>query len=193
MNENLISDLFRNVISEGLGLDLSDPNLKDTPNRIARAYCQEFFENTGKEPEGNLLKTFPNNHHYDEIIMFDNIPFTSMCSHHFLPFSGLAWFLYIPNELLLGASKPARTIEFFTKQPLLQEHLSHLISTFLQEEVKPLGTMLVMRAVHSCMACRGVKTGLSSGMTTSQTTGYFRSTPTKMEALQLIQLSLNTR
>lgn len=190
MDEKKIIVLVEELMRSGLGLDLSDPNLKETPNRIAKMFCREFFSSLEEEPTEDLVKSFPNDKGYDEIIMHDNIPFTSMCAHHFLPFSGLAWFLYIPGNKLLGASKPARVISFFSKQPELQENLSMEVVKFINLIIEPKGIMLVMRAVHGCMSCRGVKTGLSSGLTTSVTTGVFRDNlVTRMEALDLIKLS----
>jgi len=93
---------------KGLGLDLLDPNLIDTPERVARMYVDELMSSLEKEPPN--LKTFPNENkvhgftqkEYDEIILFDNIPFISLCSHHLLPFSGKAWLAYIPNNRLIG-------------------------------------------------------------------------------------------
>jgi GTP cyclohydrolase I len=190
MDEKRVAILVEELMISGLKLDMTDPNLRDTPNRIARMFCREFFSSLNEEPTEDLVKHFPNDKGYDEIILHDNIPFTSVCSHHFLPFSGLAWFLYIPHQKLLGASKPARVISFFSKQPELQENLSMEIVNFINAAIEPKGIMLVMRAVHGCMSCRGVKTGLESGLTTSVTTGVFRDNmSTRMEALSLIQLS----
>lgn len=191
MNQEVVEQSIKTMLTEGLGLDLSDPNLSETPNRIAKMYCTELITAFNTEPPN--IKSFPSEH-YDEIIMFDNIPYTSLCSHHFLQFSGRAWLLYIPNTEVIGASKSARLINYFSGKPQLQEKLSMEVIDYLCEAVKPLGAMLVMRAVHSCMACRGVKTGLNAGMTTSVTRGAFREDQnTRNEAMQLIHLSIMDR
>jgi GTP cyclohydrolase I len=191
MNERAVKAVRNMLIS--LGCDLNDPNLKDTPERITKMYEKEFLANNcteGCDPLPKLIKTFPNNHNFDEIIHLDNIPFTSICSHHWLPFSGLAHLLYMPDKSLIGASKPARIIDFFCRKPQLQENLGIEIVNAFEKFVKPKGVMLYMRGIHSCMSCRGVKTGMNAGMTTSITRGLFRTNPdVKMEALQLIQLS----
>jgi GTP cyclohydrolase I len=190
VDQKRVESLVNQLMIEGLGLDLSDPNLTQTPERIARMLCNELLSSVGVEPI-DLTKSFPNDKRYDEIIMFDNIPFTSVCSHHFLLFPGFAWYLYIPDTLLLGASKPARVIDFFSKKPQLQENLATEVVDHLENAVHPKGSMLVMRAVHGCMSCRGVKTGHDAGMTTSITRGCFRdTTATRMEGLDLIKLSL---
>jgi len=189
MNEQKVKEYIERMMSEGLGLDLSDPNLKDTPDRIARAYCREFFSGLieSKIPK---ITTFPNEDNYNEIIMLDNIAFVSMCSHHFLPFQGLAWFLYIPRKKLIGASKINRIIQYFAARPQLQEKLCQEVMEFFIKKVEPLGAMLVMRAVHGCMSCRGIRQSLNSGMTTSAVYGSFKeNVTTRNEALSLIELS----
>jgi GTP cyclohydrolase IA len=191
MNQEVVAECISRLIREGLGLDLNDPNLSETPNRIAKMYCKELITAFDTEPPN--IKSFPSEH-YDEIIMFDNIPYTSLCSHHFLPFSGRAWLLYIPHTKVIGASKSARLINYFSGKPQLQEKLSMEVIDYLCDTVKPLGAMLVMRAIHGCMSCRGVKTGLQSGMTTSVTRGAFRDDQnTRNEAMQLIHLSIMDR
>lgn len=194
MDPKKAEEAVRELLQNGLGLDLSNPNLCGTPERVARMYVKEFLASCYKEPTENLARTFPNEKGFDEILMFDNIPFTSLCVHHFLPFSGFAWLLYVPDKELIGASKSARIIDYFSRTPQLQENLAVQIIDFIEEAIKPKGSMLVMRAVHGCMSCRGVKTGLHAGMTVSVTRGIFRtSLDTRTEALNLIQFSLKLR
>jgi GTP cyclohydrolase I len=182
-------EAIRSLLTD-LGCDLSDPNFVDTPDRILRMLQDEFLLNINKEIHPDTFKTFPNDKGFDEIIHLDNIPFTSLCSHHFLPFSGLAHLLYIPDKLLIGASKPARIIDFFCRKPQLQENLGIEIVDAFEAAVRPKGVMLYMRGVHSCMSCRGVKTGINAGMGTSITRGVFRSSfELEMKGFQLIQLS----
>jgi GTP cyclohydrolase I len=189
MNELIVRECLTRMLSEGLGLDLTDPNLSETPDRIARTYCQEFFAGLNPKNIPNIT-CFPNDQHYNEIIMLDNIPFVSMCSHHFLPFQGLAWFLYIPDELLIGASKVSRIISHLAARPQLQEKLTQQVVDFFKAAVNPLGAMLVMRAVHGCMSCRGIKQGLEGGMVTSVVYGSFaENLTTRNEGLELIKLS----
>lgn len=184
--------LFKELMEQGLGLDLSDPNLADTPRRFAKMIGTELMANQEADIKNldNIIRSFPNKKKFDEIIMLDNIPFVSTCSHHLLPFPGLAWVLYVPDKKLMGASKASRIINFFSKKLQLQENLSTEVIDAIMTHVEPLGAMLVMRAVHGCMSCRGVKTGSGAGMTTSATRGCFRDNiDTRIEALELIKLS----
>lgn len=190
MNQRIAEECVRQLLIEGLGLDITDPNLRGTPERIARMYVTEFCKNVNKEFTADDFSLFPNEKKYTEMVMEDNLPFVSMCSHHFLPFEGLAWFLYIPDKWLVGASKVSRCIDHYAARPQLQENLCEEIVDCFMKHVQPIGCMLVMRAVHGCMACRGIKKGRDANLTTSAIRGGFETNDkTRQEALQLILLS----
>ena len=188
MDQQLVEKLFSDIITEGLGLDINDPNLCDTPKRVAKMYCQELFSSVGED--FNDFKSFPNEDPVcDEIVMLDNIEFSSTCSHHFLPFEGVAWVLYLPDKLLIGASKAARLIEHYARRPQIQERLAHQVLHAFVEGVKPKGAMVVMRATHGCMRCRGVRQRGDAGLTNSAIYGEFHNDSVKNEGLKLIEFS----
>lgn len=192
MDEVKVQELFTKVLVEGLGFDLLDPNLMDTPKRLAKMYCQEFFENVGKDFDD--FKAFPNIHKYNQIIMSDSIHFVSVCSHHFLPFSGRAWILYIPGDKLVGASKMAKLVNHYSKRPQLQENLCHEIVNRFFEIVEPEGVMVVMRAEHGCMKHRGAKQYDGANLVTSAVKGSFADNPYMEEkGFDLIRISLMDR
>jgi GTP cyclohydrolase I len=113
-----------------------------------------------------------------------------MCAHHFLPFTGNAWVLYVPADRLVGASKMARMVEHYSARPQLQEHLCHEVIECFQSAMEPQGCMVVMRGIHGCMKCRGVKQYGGSGLTTSAIRGIFEDPRVKDEGMSLIHLSL---
>lgn len=189
MNQSLTELYIHKMLVEGLGLDLNDPNLVDTPKRMAKMYHTELFHNVGEEFPAESFSTFPNDENYSQIIMVDNVHFDSMCSHHFMPFTGKAWFLYIPGERLAGVSKLPRLIEHYSARPQLQENLCHQIMNRFVEVMQPIGAMLVMRAIHGCMSCRGVRQYNGTGMTSSAIYGTFKEEATRLEGMGLIQLS----
>lgn len=188
MNQQTVAHYFSLLMSEGLGLDLSSPDLEDTPNRVARMFCQEFLANCCVEFSN--FQFSPNVNHYDQIICSDRIFFVSMCAHHFLPFTGHAWVLYVPADQIIGASKMARMVEHYAKRPQLQEHLCHEVIECFNANVRPAGCMVVMRGIHGCMKCRGVKQSGGSGLTTSAIKGIFEDPRVKDEGMSLIHLSL---
>jgi len=177
---------FRLLMTKGLGLDLNDPVLKNTPERVARMYCQEFF--CGVNCEFEDFQMDPNTDSYDQIIISDEIYFVSMCAHHFLPFSGYGYFAYIPGEHIIGASKMSRIINHYAKRPQKQETLCHEALRCFAEKVKPIGAMVALFGTHGCMSCRGVKQ-TESKLLTSAVMGCFSEPSIKNEALSLISIS----
>ena len=189
INQEVIEKHFAIILKEGLGLDLeSDPNLVDTPKRVGKMYKEMF---TGLYNEHNPITTFPNEDNYDEIVLLDNMFFVSMCSHHFLPFYGKGWVAYRPDKLLVGASKPSRLISHYAAKPSLQERVCHEVAEEFMRTVKPHGALVLLRAEHNCMKCRGVKQYSGAGMITNAVRGQFKDDPVaKAEALKLIELSI---
>ena len=170
-------------IIELLGLDLHDPNLADTPERVAKMYLEMFAGLAqGARPK---ITVFPNDEHYTAMVMEKDIPFYSMCSHHFVPFYGHAHLAYIPNEKIVGLSKMPRILEFYARRPQLQERLTEQVAGFLEQELDPQGVMVVIEARHLCVEMRGVeKPGALT--VTSAIRGIFFNRPVREEFLDLL-------
>ena len=173
----------REVLVE-LGLDLNDPNLATTHERVARMYLEMFRGlDQGSQPR---VTTFPNDENYQAMVMEKDIPFYSMCSHHLVPFHGHAHIAYVPRDKILGLSKFARILEFYAKRPQLQERLTEQVVSFLEDELRPRGAMVVIEARHLCVEMRGVKK--SGAMTvTSALRGIFHERPIREEFLDLLR------
>lgn len=155
-----------------LGLDLNDPELKDTPLRVGKMYTNEIFSGLDKENEPKMT-VFPNKIGYNQIVALTNIKSFSTCQHHFLPYSVNISIAYIPDVNYVGISKLARTVEFFSATPSTQEILVHKIANYIEEKLKPLGLMIYASGKHSCAGMRGIKKP-DSVMITSEVRGLFR-------------------
>ena len=148
-----VAAAFRGVL-EALGLDLDDPDLQRTDQRVARAY-EELF--AGLLPQNEpRLETFPNPDRHAGLVTVAGIPFHSLCAHHFLPFFGVAHVGYVPGERLAGLSKLARAVEFHARRPQLQERLTEGVASWLDEKLAPAGVIVAVEARHLCMEMRGV-------------------------------------
>ena len=134
-----------------LGRDPQSAHLADTPRRVANAYAEML---TPREFE---LTTFPNDENYDEFVVARQIPFTSLCEHHMLPFTGVAAVGYLPGGRILGLSKLARVVELFARRPQVQERLTTQVARWLETHLSPKGVGVVIEAEHSCMTLRGVE------------------------------------
>ena len=144
--ELAVADLMR-----ALGMDVADPSLARTPHRVARAYSELL------SPREFGLTTFPNDEGYDELVVARDIPFTSLCEHHLLPFVGTASVGYLPGARILGLSKLARVVELFARRPQVQERMTKQVATWLDQHLRPRGVGVVVRAEHTCMTLRGVQ------------------------------------
>jgi len=144
-----------------LGLDLSDPSLAMSPARMVRAYRELLT------PREFSLTTFPNDEGYDELVLARDIPFTSVCEHHLLPFTGFAAVGYLPGNRILGLSKLARIVELFARRPQVQERMTKQIAGWLDSRLHPRGVGVVLRAEHTCMTLRGVRAAGSSTVTST--------------------------
>ena len=178
-----IAKHVRGILTE-LGLDLSEPNLRDTDGRVARMYLEMFRGlEQGAEPK---ITTFPNDEGYSHMVMERDIPFYSMCAHHLVPFYGHAHMAYIPRERIVGLSKFSRVLEFYAKRPQLQERLTEQVVNFLEEKLQPLGAVVVIEARHLCVEMRGVKKP-GALTTTSAIRGIFHQRPVREEFLDLLR------
>lgn len=188
-SDEVVNELLRVFQEAHPTLDLYDPNLADTPARVAKTWVHELLSGYGKNPE-EIITKFPNSENYDELVAQTNIPMYSVCSHHLLPFFGYAHVAYIPQDEVVGLSKLARIVEIYARRLQLQEALTEQVATCIEDLLEPLGVMVVIEARHLCMEMRGVQR-LGTTTTTSAIKGVFGD-PTRgarQEFLSLLQMS----
>ncbi len=172
------------VIIEAIGENPKREGLIGTPKRIAEMYA-EVFGGIDEDPGEELRVGFEEGH--QEMVILKDIPFYSMCEHHFLPFHGLAHVGYIPNGRVVGASKIGRVVEILARRPQLQERLTSQIANTIVSALQPKGVAVVIQAEHLCMTMRGVKKP-GSNIVTSAMRGLFQKNPvTRSEFLSLVQ------
>jgi len=186
-NDEKVEEIRGHVrsIIEILGLDpATDPNLKETDRRVAKMYL-EMFSGLSEGAEPNIT-CFPNDEGYSAMVMEKDIPFYSMCAHHFVPFYGHAHMAYIPNERIIGLSKMPRIVEFYAKRPQLQERMTEQVAAYLEQRLRPQGIMVVLEARHLCVEMRGIKKPGATTVT-SAIRGIFLNKPVREEFLDLLK------
>jgi GTP cyclohydrolase IA len=168
----------------GIGEDPDRDGLRDTPQRVARAYA-EMFSGLDQEPESVLATTFDIGH--DEMVLVKDIEVWSCCEHHLVPFTGVAHVGYIPNEQgeITGLSKIARLVDLYAKRPQVQERLTSQVADALSRILQPRGVIVVIECEHLCMTMRGVRKP-GSKTVTSAVRGQLRDPATRAEAMSLI-------
>jgi GTP cyclohydrolase I len=161
----IIAAIGENPVREGL---------INTPSRIAEMYA-EVFSGLDQDAKKELAVGFEEEEH-EEMVVLKDIPFYSMCEHHFLPFHGLAHVGYIPAGRLVGISKLARVVEILARRPQMQERLTGQIADTIMEALQPHGVGVVIEAEHLCMTMRGIRKP-GSQLVTSASRGIFRRYP----------------
>jgi GTP cyclohydrolase I len=189
--EDVIKGLLKFLV-----LDSTSDEFKETPRRAA-----EWFLSFAREPDYEaefdqfLAVDFESPH--QELVMVHNLEFVSLCPHHLLPYSGTAAIGYIPGKTqfdkaepitgyvgyhitpapnvyrVVGISKLARALWYWTHWPVKQEDSTALIADALMKHVGAAGAMVVLQAKHTCMAHRGVNQ-TQSLTTTSAARGFFQ-------------------
>ena len=150
----------------------NDPNSSDTPMRVAKAFVNDLA--TGCYSEGPKITAFDNVNGYDGMVFQGNITVHSFCSHHHLPFVGVANVAYIPSEdgKIIGLSKLNRIVEFYARRPQVQENLTMQIHSHIDRVCEEnIGVAVMIQADHMCACVRGVKH--DSTMKTSKLSGEF--------------------
>jgi GTP cyclohydrolase IA len=183
-----VARAFRGVL-DALGLDLADPNLADTPIRVARAY-RELLAGLDERAEPEL-RMFPNDQGYSQMVAVSGIPFQSICAHHFLPFFGTASVAYLPGDRVVGLSKLARVVDFYARRPQLQERMTEQIVELLDTRLRPRGAMVVLEGRHLCLEMRGVRKP-GARTRTSAIRGAFADMPLREEFLRTLHTGVTT-
>ncbi|YAL84648.1 GTP cyclohydrolase I FolE [Dermacoccaceae bacterium W4C1] len=167
-----------------VGEDPDREGLRDTPQRVARAYA-EAFVGLSQRPEDVLSRTFDVGH--DELVLVRDIELYSTCEHHLVPFHGVAHVAYIPNRngRVTGLSKLARLVDVYAKRPQVQERLTTQVADAVMEHLEAAGALVVLECEHLCMSMRGVRKP-GARTITSAVRGHLRDPATRAEAMSLV-------
>jgi GTP cyclohydrolase I len=154
--ERAVAELIR-----ALGLDpAAEPDLAATPARVADLYAEVLSGLTAAPPQ---LQTFPRPGRAArasgsaDLVQVSDLPFYSLCVHHFVPFFGRARIAYLPGVRILGISGLARVLEHYARRPQLQERIGVQVADHLEQLLAPRGVAVILEARHLCMEMRGIR------------------------------------
>ena len=158
-----------------MGLDVSDPSIRATPERVADMFVDELCAglNYGNFPKATVV---PNTMNYDELVTVEKIRTISLCEHHLATIYGYTHIAYIPKNQVLGLSKFARITEFFARRPQIQERLTAQIYHALAYILDTDDVAVVQKCDHFCMKARGALQH-DAATTTSKLGGRFKTNP----------------
>ena len=158
------------------GLDPStSPDLRDTAERVARLWRNEFLAGYQMSPQAILADPVEGEADPD-VIVVGGLRFHAMCPHHLLPYRGIAHVAYIPDGKLVGFGRLAELVDCFTKRLTLQERATHQIAEALCANLGARGAGCVIEAEQLCLALPGEKHD-ASGVVTSAFVGDMRERP----------------
>jgi GTP cyclohydrolase I len=173
-----------------LGCDWeNDPNSSDTPRRVAKSYVFDLWK--GRYDAMSDITSFPSDG-YQGIVLEKDIPLISQCSHHHQTIMGVVHIAYIPGPEgnVVGLSKLNRIVDHFGRRGAIQEQLTMAIHSAIDKICEGnVGVMVMVKATHNCVSCRGVK-HQGASMMTSEVSGVFadHTKTAKMEVLEMIKM-----
>lgn len=178
---------LRDYLAE-LGVDVKSPGVKDTPERWVSA-LEEYTE--GLRVGFDEWKVFDSEESSINtdggLVIVRDIPFSSICEHHLLPFFGKAHLAYVPGREIVGISKFARLVSWLAARPQVQERLTSQIADHVMEMSDAKGVLVLVEAVHTCMVTRGARSH-GSRIVTLSARGVLQGTELGRTALQMLNM-----
>lgn len=154
MKLSILTNNFKSI------LNTLDPNpersgIAETPLRASKAWeewTSGYYVDIPK-----LFKVFDDGGEtYDQMITVKDIPIYSHCEHHLASIFGTATISYIPDGKIVGLSKLSRVADAFARRLQVQERLTDQIADAINDNLKPKGVGVIIKARHLCMESRGI-------------------------------------
>src|SRR5437660_1473491 len=138
-----------------LHVDLDDESLRDTPRRWAESLITmtSGYDFTDVKKLTTLFRKACTqaDEHCQNLVVIGGT-YKTLCAHHILPFFGRFIVGYIPERMIIGASKIPRIVEVHMRRLQTQEHLAHGVADTIQSLLDPRGLAAWMGGVHTSMA-----------------------------------------
>ena len=109
---------------------------------------------------------------HSQPIYLSNIPFTSLCEHHLLPFFGSFDIAVFPKNKIAGISKFSDLINHLSNDLTLQEKITKKAAEVIHRELEPEGVFIRVTAKHLCSDLMNPKSTISEVITTFSTGIY---------------------
>ena len=142
---------------EASGVDLSDPNLKETPERVTEAWLNEFLDGYRKSPKQALGEVYPAEPGPTarELVVVTDLRYRSVCPHHLLPYEGRAHLAYVPGNAVVGFGRLSALLDAYAHRLILQEDLARKVAQALTTHLKSPGAACVLEGEMTCLRLRG--------------------------------------
>lgn len=160
---------IRQLVPSTPAAQLIRQSVNENPDRIDRAYTElleGYFVNPAEILSAGTQMAPERNDETRLVVRNVDIPFMSLCVHHFLPFFGTIDVVYVPGPNLPGLGKISRLVACHAKRLQVQEMLVRDIAEDLIEFAEVRGVRVKAITTHTCICYRGP---LSTGTLNSTT------------------------
>lgn len=184
-----MAEHYAGILQE-LGADPSSVGMRETPLRAAKALV-EMTEGSRLETD-QLTKMFKAECRMaicHDMVIVEGIREVGLCEHHLLPILMSITIAYVPDKRILGLSKLARIAGHFARRLQNQERTAHLIATFIEQIVEPLGVAVLIDGKHMCAMARGVRDTHSTMKVNVMHGAFQNDQELRMELLTRLRLS----
>jgi GTP cyclohydrolase IA len=137
----------------------SDPELRETPARVARTFCSELLGGYDIDVEALFAapKSSASETGDDGIVVVRDVRIQTLCPHHLLPGLGVASIAYVPGGRLLGIGALAQLVDAYARRLSLQEHIGRQVVDALMTLGQARGAYCRLDLQHTCLSCRGAR------------------------------------
>jgi len=134
-----------------------DPEMARTPLQVAQLLSEL---RPGPLPTTTPLPTQGN-----DLVVMRDLPFSSICAHHLLPFFGTCTIAYRPAGRIAGLGWFPRLVDALSRQPQLQERLADQLAQAITDALAPHSVGVHLAARQLCVELRGPRRSASFEVT----------------------------
>jgi GTP cyclohydrolase I len=130
-----------------------DPELKDTPRRVAEAFAEDLLSGYDADPAAILADATASS--APGLVIVSGIATSTTCPHHLMPASGVVHVGYLPGDRVVGLGAIGRLVDCFARRLMLQEDLGQHVVEALVDHLGARGAGAVVDLAPTCMTARG--------------------------------------
>lgn len=128
----------------------------EAPDRISSAYREMLSGyRTNRDDLIKVTVELDDSTEYAGLVVARDIPFVSLCAHHFLPFFGHVQMAYQPGRIILGIGKLPRLVDMRARRFQIQEFIARDLCDDLMDGAHARGAFVQTSARHLCVCGRG--------------------------------------
>ncbi len=171
--------------------DRADPELRQTPERVAELLCEDLLRGYNVDPktildEGTIAGT-------SGLVVVRHIDTVGMCPHHLLPALGHATVAFLPRTRIVGFGSLAELVGCFSRRLCLQEKVAANVADALVEHLDAHAAACILSLQPSCMTARHPRHPSLSATTSAYAGAWKHDREARLELMQALAHRSTTR